>query len=92
MVEEAARELLTQIQTPMANPLLQGYPTPDSLNDRELEVLRLIANGSSNRQIAEELIFSIGTVKWYAHQIYSKLGVGSRTQAIARARELNLLA
>ena len=61
------------------------------LTERELQVLRLIADGFSNRDIAENLIFSVGTVKWYVHQIHSKLGVNSRTQAIARARELHLL-
>ena len=61
------------------------------LTERELQVLGLIADGFSNRAIAENLIFSVGTVKWYVHQIHSKLGVNSRTQAIARARELQLL-
>jgi predicted ATPase/DNA-binding CsgD family transcriptional regulator len=63
----------------------------DSLTEREHEILRLIAEGLSNREIAEQLIFSVGTVKWYVNQIYSKLGVGSRTQAIARARESGIL-
>ena len=62
-----------------------------TLTKRELEILSLIADGFSNRDIAGKLIFSVGTVKWYAHQIYGKLGVSSRTQAIARAKELNLL-
>jgi len=69
-------------------------PPPDALhilNDRELQILGLIAKGLSNREIATNLIFTVGTVKWYLHQIYDKLGVGSRTQAIDRARELNLL-
>lgn len=63
----------------------------DLLNTRELEILGLLASGKSNREIAETLIFSVGTVKWYINQIYGKLHVGSRTQAIARARELALL-
>lgn len=63
----------------------------DGLTAREVEILHLVAAGRSNREIAEELIFSVGTVKWYINQIYSKLGVGSRTQAVARARELHLL-
>jgi LuxR family maltose regulon positive regulatory protein len=58
---------------------------------RELEVLHLIAEGSTNQQIAEELVISVGTAKWYASQIYGKLGVSSRTQAVARAREIGLL-
>jgi ATP/maltotriose-dependent transcriptional regulator MalT len=61
------------------------------LTERELEILGLLASGLTNRQIADELFFSLGTVKWYNHQLYGKLGVSSRTQAIARARELKLL-
>ncbi len=63
----------------------------DPLTDRELEVLQLIAAGMSNRKIAEELIVSVGTVKAHAHNIYGKLDVTSRAQAIARTRDLNLL-
>jgi predicted ATPase/DNA-binding CsgD family transcriptional regulator len=66
-------------------------PLIDPLTEREREVLQLIANGLSNQQIAQELILSVGTVKWHIHQIYSKLNVKKRTQAIARARELDLL-
>jgi LuxR family maltose regulon positive regulatory protein len=63
----------------------------EPLSDRELEVLRLMAEGYSNREIAEKLIFTVATAKKHAENIYSKLGVHSRTQALARARELNLL-
>lgn len=63
----------------------------DAFNERELEVLRLIAEGWSNREIADELIVSVNTVRWYNKQIYSKLGVHSRTLAIARARDMGLL-
>jgi ATP/maltotriose-dependent transcriptional regulator MalT len=62
-----------------------------SLSARELEVLRLIADGLSNRAIAGTLFLSVGTVKSHAHNIYLKLEVQSRTQAIARAREVGLL-
>lgn len=64
----------------------------EPLTPRELEVLQLIAGGRTNQQIADELIISVGTAKFYTSQIYSKLNVNSRTQAVARARELNLLA
>lgn len=64
---------------------------PDALTEREREILRLVAEGRSNREIAEQLIFAVGTVKWYLNQIYGKLGVASRTQAVAQARELGLL-
>lgn len=64
----------------------------EALTPREHEVLGLIAEGLSNKAIADRLVLSVGTVRWYAQQIYGKLGVGSRTQALARAREHGLLA
>jgi LuxR family maltose regulon positive regulatory protein len=54
-------------------------------------VLRLIDGGLSNREIAAKLVIAVGTVKYYTNQIYSKLGMHSRSQALARARELKLL-
>jgi predicted ATPase/DNA-binding CsgD family transcriptional regulator len=66
-------------------------PLVEPLTSRELEVLQLIAAGLSNQQIADQLILSVGTVKFYTGQIYGKLGVNSRTQAIAQARMLSLL-
>lgn len=63
----------------------------EGLNKRAVEILRLLAEGMSDREIAEHLVMTINTIKWYNRQIYSILGVGSRTQAIARARELQLL-
>jgi DNA-binding CsgD family transcriptional regulator len=66
-------------------------PLVDPLTPRELEVLNLIAAGLSNREIAERLVISVGTVKSYTGQIYSKLQVNSRTQAVAQAREVGLL-
>jgi LuxR family transcriptional regulator, maltose regulon positive regulatory protein len=61
------------------------------LSERELEVLRLIALGLSNREIAQELFVTPGTAKRHVHNIYRKLEVRSRTQAMARARDLNLI-
>ena len=58
---------------------------------RELEVLHLVAAGKSNRQIADELVLATGTVKKHLNNIFGKLNVESRTQCIARIRELNLL-
>ncbi len=63
----------------------------DSLTEREQEILRLIAEGSSNEEIARALVLTLGTVKWYNTQIFSKLGAKNRTQAIARAREYGLI-
>ncbi|HET9494659.1 MAG TPA: LuxR C-terminal-related transcriptional regulator [Chloroflexia bacterium] len=63
----------------------------DVLNERERDILGRLAGGSTDRQIADELFLSLNTVKWYNRQIYSKLGVRSRTQAIAHARGAGLL-
>ena len=65
---------------------------PDEpLTERELEILRLIVAGYSNKEIAEQLVIALSTVKWYINIIYGKLQVTSRTKAIVRARELNLV-
>ena len=61
------------------------------LKNRELEILRLIADGLSNREIAERLFLAVTTVKWYVREILSKLHVNNRTQAVARARTLGML-
>lgn len=66
-------------------------PLIEPLTERELEVLRRVAAGYSNQQIAQELVVAVSTVKKHIHNIYGKLGVGSRTQAVARGRELGLL-
>lgn len=63
----------------------------DPLTERELEIARLIADGLSNQEIAQHLALTYGTVKWYSNQIYSKLGVSSRAQAIKRIQDLQLL-
>jgi LuxR family maltose regulon positive regulatory protein len=63
----------------------------EPLSEREREVLTLIAQGHSNQQIAEVLIVSVGTVKKHLNNIFGKLEVQSRTQAVARARALRLL-
>ena len=63
----------------------------EPLSDRELEVLGLIAQGLSNREIAEALVLSLPTIKWHTSNIYGKLGVGNRTTAVVRARELQIL-
>jgi LuxR family maltose regulon positive regulatory protein len=63
----------------------------DPLTERELEVLRLLTAGLSNREIARELVVATSTVKSHINHIYGKLDVKSRTQAIAQARTLGLL-
>jgi LuxR family maltose regulon positive regulatory protein len=73
-----------------------GKPRPaaglvEALTERELEVLRLIADGRQNREIANELVVTLDTVKKHTTHILSKLGANSRTHAVARARELDLI-
>jgi ATP/maltotriose-dependent transcriptional regulator MalT len=63
----------------------------EALSERELEILRLLAEGLTNRQIADALTLVVGTVKAHNHHIFGKLGVSNRVQALARARELNLI-
>ena len=63
----------------------------EPLSERELEVLRYIAEGLSNREIAQRLVLSINTVKSHVRKVYEKLGVHSRTQAVSRASALRIL-
>jgi len=64
---------------------------PETLTSRETEVLRLLAEGYSNRQMAEKLVLAEGTIKFHVHNILGKLQVESRTQAIAKAKDLDLI-
>ncbi|HEY7346799.1 MAG TPA: LuxR C-terminal-related transcriptional regulator [Ktedonobacterales bacterium] len=66
-------------------------PQLEPLSQRELEVLRLLAEGASNQEIAEHLVIALGTVKRHINTIFMKLGVQSRTQAIAVAHKRYLL-
>jgi LuxR family maltose regulon positive regulatory protein len=65
--------------------------TDDSLSEREIDVLQLIAAGLTNQEIAEKLFISLNTVRTHTKNINSKLNVHSRTQAIARAKKLGLI-
>jgi LuxR family maltose regulon positive regulatory protein len=73
---------------------VQGGPQEiiDPLSNRETEVLQLIASGFSNREIAQELVISPGTVKVHINHIYNKLSVHKRTQAVAKGRFYGILA
>lgn len=64
---------------------------PDPLSPREIEILKLVATGASNREIAEKLVISEGTVKNHLSSILSKLGVRDRMQAILKAREFGII-
>ena len=64
---------------------MTGEELLSPLTSREVEILAHIADGLSNRAISEELLIGEGTVKWHTKNIFSKLGVNSRTQATAKA-------
>jgi len=98
-----AEELLAVFQAPGAPLSLASTPAPtaelrlpisgliEPLSVREIEILQLIAAGHSNQAIADTLIIAVGTVKKHINNIFSKLDVQSRTQALARAREIGLI-
>jgi LuxR family transcriptional regulator, maltose regulon positive regulatory protein len=69
----------------------KGSQLPDQLlTKRELEIMRFVVVGMSNREISEKIFISEHTVKWYVKSIYSKIGVHNRAQAVVRANELHL--
>ena len=68
-----------------------AFPLVETLTERERAVLRLLVAGLSNAAMAQELVITVGTVKRHVNNIYTKLGVNSRTQAVARAHALRLL-
>ena len=70
---------------------MTGIPRPDPLTDRELDTLRLVAAGYSNREIASALHLAPGTVKNHVSNVLLKLGVRDRTRAVLRALDLGLL-
>lgn len=83
-----AQTILTHLHTrkPQQTPVLL-----EPLNEQELGILRLMAQGFSNPEIAQKRTLAVSTVRWYVKHIHRKLGVHNRTQAAARAREMNLL-
>jgi LuxR family maltose regulon positive regulatory protein len=97
MVRQISQEFVDQLledtktELGLRTPSAIIQPLVEPLSERELEILNLVAEGLSNREIAERLIISVGTVKSHMHNIYGKLEVRGRTQAIARAREINLI-
>ena len=87
----------TEVPAPLASPEIPSikssdYPVLiDPLTERELDVLRMIAEGHSNQEIADKLVITLGTVKAHISHIYSKLDVRSRSQAIIKANQLRML-
>lgn len=69
-----------------------AQPLATPLTERELDILKLMVEGLSTQEVARKLFLTVGTVKWYINQIYNKLDVHSRYQAIQRALQLNLIA
>jgi LuxR family maltose regulon positive regulatory protein len=85
------RRLLAALERDAKNANSAAARLPEPLTEREIEVLRLLASGKSNRRISSELFVSVGTVKTHVNNLYRKLGAHSRTQAVARARDLGLI-
>jgi LuxR family maltose regulon positive regulatory protein len=85
------RKLIAVLERDVTGTALPATGPPEPLSERELEVLQLIAVGKSNRRIATELFVSVGTVKTHINNVYRKLDAHSRTHAVARARELDLI-
>jgi LuxR family maltose regulon positive regulatory protein len=90
-LREFIRKLLSASEKQEKNAAVSRQPLIDPLSQRELEVLRLVEQGLSNDQISKKLFLSVSTVKGHNLRIFNKLQAKSRTEAVARARELGLL-
>lgn len=94
IIPDYVATLLVAFGEPQATippPTPRPAPLAEPLTEREREVLRLLLEGASNREIARRLVLSVNTVKRHVYNLCGKLGVQSRIQAIIRARALNLL-
>jgi LuxR family maltose regulon positive regulatory protein len=95
-VEDSVRTYARRLLGAFAPSASTAHPSAEhrlceALSARELEVLRLIAEGSSNQSVAEALVISVGTVKSHINRILGKLAASNRTEAVARARSLGLM-
>jgi len=93
---EYARHLLSALQGEIQRHATRKEPVSppalvEPLSKREMDVLHLVAQGLTNQAIAQELFITLPTVKWHTSHIYAKLGVNTRTQAVAKARSLGIL-
>lgn len=88
---DEAKRLLRIFDSVQKNTTIANQPLIEPLSGRELEVLQYLATGLLNQAIADQLLVSLAAVKWHARNIYGKLEVNNRTQAVARARELGRL-
>jgi LuxR family transcriptional regulator, maltose regulon positive regulatory protein len=89
---EYVQQLLAAFPIEEPKPKAQKSEWVEPLSEREIEVLQLIAEGLTNQDIATQLYITLNTVKGHARNIYAKLGVKNRTQAIARGKALGILA
>jgi LuxR family maltose regulon positive regulatory protein len=84
-------KLLAAFSQPPPEVIKEQDTLPEPLSERELDILRLIATGRTNQEIAEILVIALSTVKSHINNLYGKLGTNRRTEAIAIARELGLI-
>lgn len=91
ILPEYATKILSAVKDRTQKPTLGQMAMVEPLNPRELDVLRLLSAGYTNRQIASDLIISVGTVKTHVHNICGKLDAGNRSEAVTRAREFGLV-
>jgi len=96
LLDAMQRQLLARAPRTPDNEPAQEQPSPphglaDPLSQRELQILTLICKGLSNQEIGQQIFVSLSTVKWHNQNIFDKLDVQRRTEAVARARELKLL-
>ena len=84
-------EYVRQLLTAFGEALSEQDAVLDPLSEREIEVLRLVAAGLTNAEIAAELVIALSTVKTHINHIYNKLGASNRTQAVAKARQLQII-
>ena len=92
MKDEAPRAYCAKLLSAFGKPVKPGQSSLiEPLTEREIDVLKLIAEGCSNPEIAEKLFLSVGTVKTHVKHIYGKLGVDDRVKAASMARELKII-
>ena len=91
ILPEYVGQILAAIKGGQKKVVSQASSLVEPLSERELEVLRLVVAGLSNREIAEKLVISPGTAKTHIHNLCGKLGVRNRTEAATKAKELNLV-
>jgi len=89
--KHGAKNFAQKILASVSNSNLEPQPLLEPLSKQELNILKLMAQGHTNPAIARKLLLAVSTVRWYAKQIFRKLGVHNRTQASIEARKLNLL-